>query len=153
PPGADLPARPRGAAALPRRRPALRGGPAVAGPGALPRGLRRGERPRLRRGPPDGLDRARGEGPGGPGAGGRGGGAGGGGRRACSGGPPEVGCLPGRSNVQKRARGEVDVREAPPPAGGDPEFAPPDAFDPVVEAYKKDVDRTLLRENLKLTPE
>ena len=25
--------------------------------------------------------------------------------------------------------------------------------DPVVEAYKKDVDRTLLRERLKLTPE
>ena len=25
--------------------------------------------------------------------------------------------------------------------------------DPVVEAYKKDVDRTLLRENLKRTPE
>jgi hypothetical protein len=25
--------------------------------------------------------------------------------------------------------------------------------DPVIEAYKKDVDRTLLRENLKLTPE
>ena len=24
--------------------------------------------------------------------------------------------------------------------------------DPVIEAYKKDVDRTLLRENLKLTP-
>jgi len=26
-------------------------------------------------------------------------------------------------------------------------------LDPVIEAYKKDVDRTLLRENLKLTPE
>ena len=25
--------------------------------------------------------------------------------------------------------------------------------DPVLEAYKKDIDRTLLRENLKLTPE
>ena len=25
--------------------------------------------------------------------------------------------------------------------------------DPVVEAYKKDVDRTLLRENLKLSPQ
>jgi len=25
--------------------------------------------------------------------------------------------------------------------------------DPIVEFYKKDVDRTLLRENLKLTPE
>lgn len=27
------------------------------------------------------------------------------------------------------------------------------APDPVVEAYKKDIDRTLLRERLKLTPE
>ncbi len=27
------------------------------------------------------------------------------------------------------------------------------APEPVIEAYKKDVDRTLLRENLKLTPE
>jgi hypothetical protein len=25
--------------------------------------------------------------------------------------------------------------------------------DPVIEAYKKDVDRTLIRENLKLTPD
>ena len=32
-------------------------------------------------------------------------------------------------------------------------LAPPDYYDPVVEAYKKDVDRTLLRENLKLTVE
>jgi hypothetical protein len=31
------------------------------------------------------------------------------------------------------------------------ELAPPDQIDPVIEAYKKDVDRTLLRENLKLT--
>jgi len=31
------------------------------------------------------------------------------------------------------------------------ELAPPDYSDPVIEAYKKDVDRTLLRENLKLT--
>jgi hypothetical protein len=34
-----------------------------------------------------------------------------------------------------------------------PELAPPDYVDPVIEAYKKDVDRTLLRENLKLTVE
>jgi hypothetical protein len=34
---------------------------------------------------------------------------------------------------------------AAPPARLDP--------DPVVEVYKKDIDRTLLRENLKLTPE
>jgi hypothetical protein len=32
-------------------------------------------------------------------------------------------------------------------------LAPADFFDPVIEAYKKDVDRTLLRENLKLTVE
>jgi len=31
------------------------------------------------------------------------------------------------------------------------DLAPPDYSDPVIEAYKKDVDRTLLRENLKLT--
>lgn len=30
---------------------------------------------------------------------------------------------------------------------------PPLTPDPVIEAYKKDVDRTLLRENLKLTYE
>ena len=29
---------------------------------------------------------------------------------------------------------------------------PPLTPDPVIDAYKKDVDRTLLRENLKLTP-
>ena len=34
-----------------------------------------------------------------------------------------------------------------------PELAPPDYCDPVIEAFKKDVDRTLLRENLKLTVE
>jgi len=33
----------------------------------------------------------------------------------------------------------------------EPDVAP--YVDPVVEAYKKDVDRTLLRENLKLTVE
>jgi len=32
---------------------------------------------------------------------------------------------------------------------GDLAFEP----DPVIEVYKKDIDRTLLRENLKLTPE
>lgn len=30
---------------------------------------------------------------------------------------------------------------------------PPLVPDPVIEAYKKDVDRTLIRENLKRTPE
>ena len=29
----------------------------------------------------------------------------------------------------------------------------PPGIDPVIEAYRKDVDRGLLRENLKLTPE
>ncbi len=33
------------------------------------------------------------------------------------------------------------------------ELAPADYSDPVIEVYKKDVDRTLLRENLKLTVE
>ncbi len=33
------------------------------------------------------------------------------------------------------------------------ELAPADDRDPVIEVYKKDVDRTLLRENLKLTVE
>jgi hypothetical protein len=33
------------------------------------------------------------------------------------------------------------------------DLAPPDYYDPVIEVYKKDVDRTLLRENLKLTVE
>lgn len=35
----------------------------------------------------------------------------------------------------------------------DIELAPADAVDPVIELYKKDVDRALLRENLKLTPQ
>jgi hypothetical protein len=33
------------------------------------------------------------------------------------------------------------------------ELAPADYSDPVIDAYKKDIDRTLLRENLKLTVE
>ena len=41
----------------------------------------------------------------------------------------------------------------PPPARALAALAPPDYSDPVIEAYKKDVDRTLLRENLKLTVE
>jgi hypothetical protein len=32
-------------------------------------------------------------------------------------------------------------------------FEPSDACDPVIEFYKRDVDRTILRENLKLTPQ
>src|SRR2546423_11706032 len=46
---------------------------------------------------------------------------------------------------------ETDLPE--PPRCGLEELAPPDVIDPVVEAYKKDVDRSLLIENLKLTPE
>jgi hypothetical protein len=34
-----------------------------------------------------------------------------------------------------------------------PSLAPADFYDPVIEVYLKDVDRTLLRENLKLTVE
>ncbi len=34
---------------------------------------------------------------------------------------------------------------------GPRQFRPADYLDPVIEAYKKDVDRTLLRENLKLS--
>lgn len=53
--------------------------------------------------------------------------------------------------MKDRAPDEIQVS----PAGNRalPELAPPDVFDPVVEAYKKDIDRTLLRENLKLTVE
>ena len=32
------------------------------------------------------------------------------------------------------------------------ELPPPDIYDPVVEVYMRDVDRSLLRERLKLTP-
>ena len=41
---------------------------------------------------------------------------------------------------------------AEPPRCGVSELAPPDVYDPVVDAYKKGVDQTLLEENLKLTP-
>ena len=37
------------------------------------------------------------------------------------------------------------------PTDSEPELSVPDWRDPVIELYKKDVDRTLLRENLKLT--
>ena len=46
-----------------------------------------------------------------------------------------------------------DERDTTPPPPPPVELAPADYCDPVIEAYKKDVDRTLLRENLKLTPE
>lgn len=41
----------------------------------------------------------------------------------------------------------------PGPANSKSDLAPPDYCDPVIEAYKKDIDRSLLRENLKLTVE
>jgi hypothetical protein len=56
-------------------------------------------------------------------------------------------------------RGQVFPRRKTMSEGNDeggaprPRLAPADFFDPVIEAYKKDVDRTLLRENLKLTYE
>jgi hypothetical protein len=34
-----------------------------------------------------------------------------------------------------------------------PNSEPPKWVDPVTEFYKKDIDRTLIRENLKLTPQ
>lgn len=37
--------------------------------------------------------------------------------------------------------------------GGREPLPPADVSDPVIDAYKKDVDRTLLRENLKLSPQ
>jgi hypothetical protein len=39
-----------------------------------------------------------------------------------------------------------------PPRCGLEELPPWDSYDPVIEAYKKDIDRTLLVENLRLTP-
>ena len=39
-----------------------------------------------------------------------------------------------------------------PPRCGLNELAPPDLSDPVLEIYKRDVDRTLLVRNLRLTP-
>ena len=51
------------------------------------------------------------------------------------------------SDALENATNNHDPLEAPVP------LAPADYCDPVIEAYKKDVDRTLLRENLKLTEE
>jgi hypothetical protein len=53
-------------------------------------------------------------------------------------------------DVEGRAmNGPSTNKSATPPV----DLAPADYCDPVIEAYKKDVDRTLLRENLKLTVE
>ena len=58
--------------------------------------------------------------------------------------------------MERREQTTLPESEEPrlpePPRCGLCELAPPDVFDPVIEAYKKDVDRTLLIENLKLTP-
>ena len=54
---------------------------------------------------------------------------------------------------ERRAPGTDEQADLPePPRCGVSELAPPDVFDAVVEAYKKDVDRTLLIQNLRLTP-
>ncbi|HEY6168266.1 MAG TPA: hypothetical protein VI454_09525 [Verrucomicrobiae bacterium] len=54
----------------------------------------------------------------------------------------------------RQAPHRVEERELPEPVRcGLEELPPPDAFDPVIEAFKKDVDRTLLIESLKRTPE
>ena len=49
--------------------------------------------------------------------------------------------MPGIAENQTEPMGRLPSRE----------LAPPDYCDPVIEAYKKDVDRTLLRQNLKLS--
>jgi hypothetical protein len=51
------------------------------------------------------------------------------------------------SDALENATNDPDLIRTPVP------LAPADYRDPVIEAYKKDVDRTLLRENLKLTEE
>ncbi len=54
---------------------------------------------------------------------------------------------------QRPAPRTAEEGELPePPRCGMSELAPPEAQDPVIEVYKRDVDRTLLRENLKLSP-
>ena len=50
-------------------------------------------------------------------------------------------------------RDSDEPRQEPTPAPAKEEADAAEYRDPVVEAYKKDVDRTLLRENLKLTVE
>ena len=53
---------------------------------------------------------------------------------------------------EQRAQSAADADMAERPRCGVEELPPPDVFDPVIEAYKIDVDRTLLIENLKLAP-
>jgi hypothetical protein len=56
------------------------------------------------------------------------------------------------SSMSETKRNASAVNPAP-DGSRDIEMASAAAMDPVIEFYKKDVDRTLLRENLKLTPE
>jgi hypothetical protein len=46
-----------------------------------------------------------------------------------------------------------EKRDASECAGAEIGLAAPDASDPLLEAFKKDVDRTLLIENLRATPQ
>ncbi len=51
------------------------------------------------------------------------------------------------------AQGNREDSDLPePPRCGLSELAPPEVVDPVLEVYKKDVDRSLLIRNLALTP-
>jgi hypothetical protein len=55
--------------------------------------------------------------------------------------------------VPPMIHGDDKQIEAAKPATAPTELAAPDYCDPVIEAYKKSVDRTLLRENLNLSVE
>ncbi|WP_437588783.1 hypothetical protein [Sorangium sp. So ce1000] len=55
---------------------------------------------------------------------------------------------------QHRQDGGPQAAASPPPQHAEePTLASIDRPDPIIELYKKHVDRSLLRENLKLTPE
>ncbi|AUX26631.1 uncharacterized protein SOCEGT47_072010 [Sorangium cellulosum] len=55
---------------------------------------------------------------------------------------------------QHRQDGGQQADASPPPQHADASSVDPvDRPDPIIELYKKHVDRSLLRENLKLTPE
>ena len=47
---------------------------------------------------------------------------------------------------------QAELDSGEPARCGVSELAPADVYDPVLEAYKKGVDRSLLIENLRLTP-
>lgn len=50
-------------------------------------------------------------------------------------------------------RFENHPNDGPAIAAANRDVTPPEDVDPVIEAYKKDIDRTLLRANLRLTVE